>query len=175
MSPPALPVFNYPFDMGEMVRDAADHNRSAISGLRARTGTEHAGREPSNYPKFEQIRRQTRPAENAILAVRQLKRYRAGWDGAGADAPLDASIRDCADFLSRTFSEAEFRVDLDTDGTVNLTVEQASGRILLTFEGDGQVVVSRKHDRTWSVLGTYPIRGELGRTAAAVERLISQA
>ncbi|WP_156653269.1 hypothetical protein [Methylobacterium sp. Leaf111] len=173
MSPPALPILNQSVDMSELARDAAVHYRSAISGLSHQVGTEQSSGDFSGYPKFDRFRRETRSAENAIVSVRGLKRYGAGWNGFGAEAPREAAIRDSLEFLSRTSSDAVFQVDLDEDGAVNLAVDVADVRILLTFEGDGRIALSRRTASAWLDMGTYPIRGSVGRAAPDVERLIS--
>ena len=174
MSPTAQPILTPSADMSEFVRDAAAYYRSAISGLHHPAAAEQTSGDFSSYPKFDQYRRPTRPAETATAVVRGLRRYRAGWNGFSAEAPREASIRDSLEFLSRTISDADFRVDLDEDGAVNLAVDTASRRVLLTFDGDGRIAVSERIGTSWSDAGTYPIRGSVGRASADVEELLAR-
>ena len=161
-------------DMGELIRDAAVSNRSAVLQPRALTGVGQRENEVVRFTKLKEYRRETRPAETAIVAVRRLQRYGKGWDGYEADPAVADSIRDAVEFLSRTASNAIFRADLGSDGIVSLAVDKGEARILLTFEGNGQVFVSEKRQGFWSEIGAYSIRGGLGRTTPAIEQLVDQ-
>lgn len=125
-----------------------------------------------HFPREGVSTRATRPAERAITAVRSLSRYGAGWDGYGAAAPNQASIRDAVEFLSRTQYDREFKTVLGADGSVTLNVGHGDRAAHLTFEGDAEVSVSTKCAGFWNEVGVYPIRGKLGQTAPEVDQLL---
>jgi len=106
--------------------------------------------------------------------LRRLARYGAGWDGYRAETASPAAVEEACAFVAALGRGEGLEAALEPDGSVNLAGDFGGARLLLAFEGNGAVAVSRRADGAWTEIGTYPLRETGGRvTVPAVLRALT--
>jgi hypothetical protein len=94
--------------------------------------------------------------------VRRLALYGAGWDGYRAEPASPVAVELACAFVAALGHGEGLEASLDGDGTVNLSGAFGGDRILLAFEGDGNVSVCRREGGTWREDRSYVLRGPEG-------------
>lgn len=88
--------------------------------------------------------RKTTSIDLAAARLRQIARYRAGWDGRDASAPNRKAITEAIDFIGSLATTLTLIPAPHPDGAVEITAEGPNGLVRMFFEGDGEAFLAQR-------------------------------